>query len=223
MTVTQARGRTGSAIAPTCAGLYERVSSEEQVEGYSLDAQARATRLYCEAHGWAVAQEYPEEGRSARAGDDPRAEGHAPQAASRISRDALPKLAEWLHIGDFGEGEPAPNLRHLELRYVQAARTGARRERGLQRQQFFRLLGHVLDALNHHRARAGCRLRNQGFRRDVRNRRDLHLDLRRLDHGHELSRGVAAEERSGPAVDELLVEDAGFPQQLFVPLVAKHF
>ena len=33
-------------------GIYVRVSSEEQVQGYSLDAQARLARDYCEAHGW---------------------------------------------------------------------------------------------------------------------------------------------------------------------------
>src|SRR5688500_12967749 len=51
------------------AGLYERVSSEEQVEGYSLDAQDRAGRLYCEAHGWEIIQVYRDEGRSARTDD----------------------------------------------------------------------------------------------------------------------------------------------------------
>src|SRR5829696_6585163 len=51
------------------AALYERVSSEEQVEGYSLDAQDRAGRLYCEAHGWQVVQVYRDEGRSARTDD----------------------------------------------------------------------------------------------------------------------------------------------------------
>ncbi|MDP9366509.1 MAG: recombinase family protein, partial [Chloroflexota bacterium] len=51
------------------AGLYERVSSEEQVEGYSLDAQDRAGRLYCGAHGWDVARVYRDEGRSARTDD----------------------------------------------------------------------------------------------------------------------------------------------------------
>ncbi len=49
--------------------LYQRVSSEEQVEGYSLDAQDRAGKLYCEAHGWEIAKIYRDEGRSARTGD----------------------------------------------------------------------------------------------------------------------------------------------------------
>jgi site-specific DNA recombinase len=51
------------------AGLYERVSSEEQVAGYSLDAQERAGRLYCDAHAWPVAQVYRDEGKSARTDD----------------------------------------------------------------------------------------------------------------------------------------------------------
>src|SRR5688500_3929753 len=51
------------------AALYYRVSSEEQVEGYSLDAQQRAARAYCESHGWSVAHEYRDEGRSARTDD----------------------------------------------------------------------------------------------------------------------------------------------------------
>src|SRR5215213_762541 len=51
------------------AALYERVSSEEQVEGYSLDAQDRAGRLYCQAHGWEIPNVYRDEGRSARTDD----------------------------------------------------------------------------------------------------------------------------------------------------------
>jgi site-specific DNA recombinase len=51
------------------AALYVRVSSEEQVEGYSLDAQQRAGRAYCEAHGWELVREYRDEGRSARTED----------------------------------------------------------------------------------------------------------------------------------------------------------
>src|SRR5687767_1962786 len=54
---------------PIRAALYERVSSEEQVEGYSLDAQDRAGRLYCEAHDWEIANIYRDEGRSARTDD----------------------------------------------------------------------------------------------------------------------------------------------------------
>jgi DNA invertase Pin-like site-specific DNA recombinase len=49
--------------------LYQRVSSEEQIEGYSLDAQDRAGRLYCQTHGWEVVQVYRDEGRSARTDD----------------------------------------------------------------------------------------------------------------------------------------------------------
>ncbi len=40
------------------AAVYVRVSSEEQVEGYSLDAQVRSATMYCEAHDWEIAREY---------------------------------------------------------------------------------------------------------------------------------------------------------------------
>ena len=51
------------------AAVYARVSSEEQVEGYSLDAQSRACRKFASEHGWLVSSEYVEEGRSARTDD----------------------------------------------------------------------------------------------------------------------------------------------------------
>ena len=48
------------------AGLYARVSTEEQLEGYSIDAQVRAFRLLCESKQWTIHGEYVEEGKSAR-------------------------------------------------------------------------------------------------------------------------------------------------------------
>ena len=51
------------------AALLARVSSEEQVEGYSLDAQKRGFRALVQARGWAIYQEYVEEGRSAYTDD----------------------------------------------------------------------------------------------------------------------------------------------------------
>jgi DNA invertase Pin-like site-specific DNA recombinase len=48
------------------AGIYVRVSSEEQVDGFSLDAQRRACRDACASRGWEVASEYVDEGKSAR-------------------------------------------------------------------------------------------------------------------------------------------------------------
>src|SRR5215213_4703102 len=51
------------------AALYQRVSSEDQIEGYSLDAQDRSGRLYCQTHGWNVGQVYRDEGRSGRTDD----------------------------------------------------------------------------------------------------------------------------------------------------------
>ena len=47
------------------AALYARVSSEEQVEGYSIDAQRRAFQSHCKEKGWIPAHEYIEEGKSA--------------------------------------------------------------------------------------------------------------------------------------------------------------
>src|SRR3954449_2311776 len=47
------------------AALYVRVSSAEQVEGYSLDAQRRACRDFSALRGYTVATEYADEGVSA--------------------------------------------------------------------------------------------------------------------------------------------------------------
>ena len=44
---------------------YFRVSDEEQVEGFSLDAQRRAFHDFCGQKGWQVVGSYNEEGRSA--------------------------------------------------------------------------------------------------------------------------------------------------------------
>lgn len=51
------------------AALYARVSDQEQVEGYSLDAQKRAFRAYVESQGWSVHKEYVDEGVSAHTDD----------------------------------------------------------------------------------------------------------------------------------------------------------
>ena len=48
------------------AALYARVSSEEQVEGYSIDAQQRAFATLVKDKQWTVYQEYIDEGKSAR-------------------------------------------------------------------------------------------------------------------------------------------------------------
>ena len=47
------------------AAGYFRVSDEDQVEGYSLDAQRRAFGEFCRGKGWEPVAEYSEEGRSA--------------------------------------------------------------------------------------------------------------------------------------------------------------
>ena len=51
------------------AAIYARVSSEEQVEGYSLDAQIRACKRYAKDNDWTVTNEFVEEGRSGRTDD----------------------------------------------------------------------------------------------------------------------------------------------------------
>ena len=51
------------------AALYARVSDEEQVEGYILDAQKRAFRAYAESQGWDIYHEYVDEGVSAHTDD----------------------------------------------------------------------------------------------------------------------------------------------------------
>lgn len=62
-----ATGISGPVSArPQRVAVYVRVSSEEQLEGYSLDAQLRAARQYCTDKGWTIAAEYVEEGKSAR-------------------------------------------------------------------------------------------------------------------------------------------------------------
>src|SRR5215204_1904430 len=58
-----------SGTVGTRAAVYVRVSSEEQVQGYSLAAQERAATDYCARHGWDVSQVYRDEGRSARTDD----------------------------------------------------------------------------------------------------------------------------------------------------------
>jgi site-specific DNA recombinase len=47
------------------AVVYARVSSEEQVQGYSIQAQLRACREWAEKNGYTIAKEYLEEGHSA--------------------------------------------------------------------------------------------------------------------------------------------------------------
>jgi DNA invertase Pin-like site-specific DNA recombinase len=49
--------------------LYARVSTEEQTEGYSIEAQLRACRTLAQDKGWTVVAEYIDEGKSARSED----------------------------------------------------------------------------------------------------------------------------------------------------------
>lgn len=56
------------------AVLYARCSTEEQTEGYSLDAQIGRCREYCEAHGWQIVSEYLDAGFSGRSARRPEFE-----------------------------------------------------------------------------------------------------------------------------------------------------
>jgi site-specific DNA recombinase len=51
------------------AAAYVRVSSEEQVDGFSLDAQDRAIESYCRENGFDIVARYRDEGKSARTDD----------------------------------------------------------------------------------------------------------------------------------------------------------
>ncbi len=51
------------------AALYARVSTEEQTEGYSIDAQRRAFQVLCEGRQWTPYYEYVEAGKSAHTDD----------------------------------------------------------------------------------------------------------------------------------------------------------
>ncbi|HEY3366470.1 MAG TPA: recombinase family protein [Symbiobacteriaceae bacterium] len=52
--------------------LYGRVSTDEQVEGYSIGAQVKAMEEYAARQGWAVVAHYIDEGESARTDNRPQ-------------------------------------------------------------------------------------------------------------------------------------------------------
>jgi len=56
---------TAKVTAESATVIYARVSSEEQVQGYSIQAQLRACRDWAAKHGYKVAKEYLDEGYSA--------------------------------------------------------------------------------------------------------------------------------------------------------------
>lgn len=98
------------------AALYARVSTEEQTEGYSLDAQIERCREYCEALGWQVVSEYLDPGFSGRSVRRPQFEQmvkdaeaglfdilvvHKLDRFSRSLRDTITCLGE---LADHGVG-----------------------------------------------------------------------------------------------------------------------
>ena len=48
------------------AAIYARVSTEEQLTGYSIDAQLNACRKLCMDRGWSIAAEFTEQGESGK-------------------------------------------------------------------------------------------------------------------------------------------------------------
>ena len=68
------------------AALYIRVSSAEQVKGYSLEAQEDLLRRYASEHNMPVYQVYADEGKSANKSL------HKRQALLRMVEDAEAKL-----------------------------------------------------------------------------------------------------------------------------------
>lgn len=53
-------------MAKKTAAGYIRVSSKDQVEGFSLDSQAELIRAYCDREGYALREIYAEEGVSGK-------------------------------------------------------------------------------------------------------------------------------------------------------------
>ncbi len=56
----------------TQVALYARVSSEQQVEGFSIEAQLRAMREHAANQGWKIFREYVDEGFSAASAERPQ-------------------------------------------------------------------------------------------------------------------------------------------------------
>lgn len=56
----------------TLVALYARVSSEQQVEGFSIEAQLRAMREHAGSQGWKIFREYVDEGFSAATAERPQ-------------------------------------------------------------------------------------------------------------------------------------------------------
>lgn len=65
------------------AALYARVSTEEQVEGWSLDAQLGAMRSFVGGKGWTVAVEYVDAGASGQTGKRPQFQAMLAAAKAR--------------------------------------------------------------------------------------------------------------------------------------------
>ena len=75
-----------------CA-TYARVSSSEQVKGYSLDAQVQTTSNFAQSRGWTVVAEYVEPGLTATNDQRPQFQ--------RMIQDALSGQFEIIVVHSF--------------------------------------------------------------------------------------------------------------------------
>ncbi|NJL32532.1 MAG: recombinase family protein [Chloroflexaceae bacterium] len=85
------------------AAIYIRVSSEDQVDGYSLAAQERACKGYAKLHGWTVVKVYADEGVSGRTGERPGLQRSLQAARSkRIGALIIHKLDRLARNAEYG-------------------------------------------------------------------------------------------------------------------------
>ncbi len=66
---------------------YVRISSEEQIGNYSVDAQKRAIETWVHANGGILAQVYVDEGHSGRTADVPPSNAYGVMEDSASRRD----------------------------------------------------------------------------------------------------------------------------------------
>lgn len=96
------------------AALYTRVSSDEQLDGYSLSAQEQAGRAFITARGWRWVKTYEERGRSGKTIFRPELQEMLKAAEAgafdvivchkldRFSRSLVDVLVQLKHLGECG-------------------------------------------------------------------------------------------------------------------------
>ena len=81
-------------------GVYVRVSSQDQVEGFSLDAQRRLTTEYCAAQGWPAPRVFADEGISAYVDEIERRPAFAAALAAAEAGEITHLLTIEISCGD---------------------------------------------------------------------------------------------------------------------------